>query len=187
MALKADFIGNLHVIKIKSGQNIINVQEDLYSAAKDEWLNEVNNLQKYRFPFIVVGGDDIGGGQKAPSYYFLQHPWVIETSGDGVLHSFALNLYAQDETGDPRTPFSVLKEDSLQNETSNIPGTDLLSLIKNNIDTLIQLTPSKNEREQWRDSLGIDGTKRDAVNGQVQVIRDQSEISALNAVEKLNK
>ena len=180
MALKAEFTGSTHIIKIKSGQNIIDVQKDLYSAAKDEWLNEVDNLHNYRFPFIVIGGNDIGAGQKAPTYYFLQSPWIIETNGDGTLHSFGLNLYGQDNNGNPRDPFNVLAGDSLNNETSSIPGSDLLEIINNNTTDILNLIQNNNsgqtdwnttEKDQIRDALGIDGNKIEAIDGQLQDLK----------------
>ena len=43
------------------------------------------------------------------------------------------------------------------------------------------------EKEQMRSALGVDGTKTTATGGQLQVIKDQSEISALNAVDELDE
>ena len=122
MAVKVTVNTANKVIKVKTSITDIDVQVDLYSDLKEDWLSDAN-LRKLQFPFIVVGGNAIGGGQVAPTYYFLRYPWVVETSGDGVNHSFALNLYALAENGvDTRYPFVLAYGDGVTNNTSNIPG-----------------------------------------------------------------
>ena len=140
MAEKVVFTGSTYTIKAKPEFNSFDVREDLYSWAKLEWNLEVDNLHKYPFPFIVIGGNDIGGGQTAPSYFFLRSPWVFETNGVGELHNVATNLYAVESDGvTTRSPFNVLAGDSTQNSVSDIPGSDLLRIILENIDMIKSL------------------------------------------------
>ena len=56
----------------------INAQSDIYSAAKADWISD-NTLNKFRFPFSTIGGDDLGGGVFAGAYYFLDNisGWTI--------------------------------------------------------------------------------------------------------------
>jgi hypothetical protein len=49
----------------------IDVQIDLYSDAKEEWLSNPA-ANRLRFPFETVGGEDIGGGLFVGSYFFLR-------------------------------------------------------------------------------------------------------------------
>lgn len=122
MGVKVVYDGSTYTIKVKSGVTDIDAKVDLYSDAKEDWVNQVDNLHHFPFPFVVIGGNSIGGGQFAPSYYFLQYPWVIETNGDGVLHTFGLNLYGSAEDGSSRDPFNVIAGDSLTNRVSDIPS-----------------------------------------------------------------
>lgn len=54
-----------------AGVSVIDVRRDLYSAAKYHWLND-STANKFQFPFLTIGGNDLGGGLSAGSYYFLR-------------------------------------------------------------------------------------------------------------------
>lgn len=129
MAEKVTFDGDSFTIKVREGFTDLNVRNDLYSGAKEDWSNQVDDLHKFNFPFLIVGGDDIGGGQLSPSYFFLQAPWIIETTGEGVEHRIGTNLYGRDEQGNSRDPFRTLDGDTVSNRNSDIPSADLVPLI----------------------------------------------------------
>lgn len=137
MALKVDYIGSTYTIKVKTGVTSLDVRSDLYSPAKDEWQQGLSNVLQYSFPWLVI--NDIGGGQNAPSYFFLKSPWTLETSGDGNNHEISINLYAIDENGNPRDPFRVLSGDAVTSKTSDIPGSDLIAIINDNVDSILTI------------------------------------------------
>ena len=57
----------------------LDVQVDLYSDAKEDWLTNLS-LNKFKFPFTAIGGNDLGGGVYAGAYYFLDNTsgWSIQ-------------------------------------------------------------------------------------------------------------
>ncbi len=77
---------------------------DLYSDAKEDWLTD-DNLNKYRFPFTTIGGQDRGNGVFAGAYYFLDNAsgWRIRPYEDN--HGLAVegNLFG----ADPNLPLFV--------------------------------------------------------------------------------
>ena len=112
------------IIKVNSGVTELDVKVDLYSDLKEDWLAS-SSLSNFKFPFLLSGGESIGAGQKAPTFYFLRYPWVVESNGDGGSLTIALNLYGFNETQtDTRNPIIVLAGDSVTNNVSNIPGLD---------------------------------------------------------------
>ncbi len=50
----------------------VDVQKDLYSAAKNDWLSDPV-LNRFTFPWRTVGGDDVGGGKAVGAYFFLRN------------------------------------------------------------------------------------------------------------------
>jgi hypothetical protein len=60
------------------GYSTLDVQADLYSDAKEDWLSNTF-FRNFTLPFRVIGGDDLGGGVKAGAYYFLRNDlgWKI--------------------------------------------------------------------------------------------------------------
>lgn len=127
MASKVTINTATKIIKMNSGVTSVNVRIDLYSDIKEDWLANAN-LSRLQFPFIVSGGDSIGGGQVSPSYFFLRFPWTLETSGTGDNVVIETNLYAFDEAQlDTRDPFNILSGDNISNKNSDIPGISDLS------------------------------------------------------------
>lgn len=57
----------------------IDVQAEIYSEAKRQWLVDTT-LNKFTFPFDTIGGESLGGTTKAGSYYFLRNDlgWYIK-------------------------------------------------------------------------------------------------------------
>jgi hypothetical protein len=73
---------------------IVDVQADLYSDAKEDWLTDLN-LNKYLFPFTTIGGEDLGGGVFAGAYYFLNNDagWKIRPFDADQSLAVVGNLY----------------------------------------------------------------------------------------------
>lgn len=80
-----------------SGTVEVDVQRDLYSEAKRQWITD-SNLAKYVFPFRTIGGDPIGGGKKAGAYFFLRNDrgWRIVPYAANHEVVFSGNLYRED-------------------------------------------------------------------------------------------
>jgi hypothetical protein len=75
----------------------VDAKADLYSDAKEDWLNDLN-LNKYRFPFTTIGGNDLGGGIFAGAYYFLDNSagWRIKPYEADHYLTIVGNLYGLD-------------------------------------------------------------------------------------------
>ena len=50
----------------------VDTKRDLYSDAKEDWIADPA-LNKFRFPFSTIGGNDLGGGVQAGAYFFLNN------------------------------------------------------------------------------------------------------------------
>ncbi len=81
--------------------------------------------------------------------------------------------------------FDVQSGILVQNQVQVIPTNSAGLIVSPSLGGALDWTDA--EKRQIRDSLGIDGDKTEASGGQVQIIKDQSEISAINAVDKLNE
>lgn len=79
------------------GFGSVDVQVDLYSDAKEDWLANPS-FRKFTFPFRVIGGDDLGGGVKAGAYYFLRNDlgWRIRPYEADHELTITGNLYPND-------------------------------------------------------------------------------------------
>lgn len=77
MAAKATFdLDNLLIVLDQVAPDVndkveISVQVDLYSDAKETWLDEPL-YPGFEFPFTTIGGQDLGGAREAGDYYFLR-------------------------------------------------------------------------------------------------------------------
>lgn len=103
MGSKANFDPLTKVITITeapdgNGRVSIDVQKDLYSAAKEDWQSDLA-LNRLRFCFRdSFGGQDIGDNKQAGAYYFLDNlsGWRVkpyEASHELILNG---NLFGVD-------------------------------------------------------------------------------------------
>lgn len=84
MVQKVDFYGDDRLIVVRNGYTTLDVREDVYSDWK-VWATTGDN-GKYAQAFLSIGGDPIGGGLYAGSYYFLLNGWRIRPyEGDHTL------------------------------------------------------------------------------------------------------
>lgn len=102
MAEKVTFDGSQKLILVDKatpdafGRISLNVQVDLYSDGKEDWLANAN-LNKYYFPIEPIGGQDVSTG-KLGTTYVLQYDWRIQPyEGDHELQIVG-NLYT--DTGE---------------------------------------------------------------------------------------
>jgi len=106
---------------------------DLYSDAKEDWQSD-SILKKFTFPFRVIGGDDLGGGLTAGSYFFLRNDlgWRIKPYEDDHELTVDGNLYANDPNTVIFRPttgaYTVSVRLSTSSLTQQTAGTDPSSL-----------------------------------------------------------
>lgn len=93
MTVKVDFYGDDLLIVVKPGFTTLDVKDDIYSDWKEWQL--VGDNAKYARAFIAIGGDPIGGGLYAGSYYFLTNGWKIRP--DEADHNLTLvgNIFGE--------------------------------------------------------------------------------------------
>lgn len=75
----------------------IDVQEDLYSQGKIDWVAD-SNLRKLLFPIRAVGGDDLPGSKKLGDTYFLAADWKIAPFENSHRLRVNGNFYSEDGT-----------------------------------------------------------------------------------------
>lgn len=75
---KVAFDGINKLVLIDPGQTNIDVKTDLYSSWK-EWAR-LRDHAKFLPAFRTIGGDELGGGQKAGDLYFTNNGWRILVS-----------------------------------------------------------------------------------------------------------
>ena len=71
------------------------VQSDLYSDAKRQWLASAS-LNRYYFPWLAIGGQPLPGGNVAPRIFFLLAPWKIRPYEADHDVTFNKNLFSED-------------------------------------------------------------------------------------------
>lgn len=78
MAAKITYDTDNRVILCNTGVITLDVREDLYSDAKEDWLVS-GSLNKFRFPISPVGGDPIDEteGTYITSYFYLVNGWRV--------------------------------------------------------------------------------------------------------------
>jgi len=76
MASKVTFDTANKLIICKSGVTELDVKADLFSDAKEDWQTDLA-LNKFRFLFRAIGGDDTSPGEIAPLYAYLLGGWRI--------------------------------------------------------------------------------------------------------------
>lgn len=86
-----------------AGVSSLEMLVDLYSDAKEDWRVD-SDLIKHTFPFRIIGGENIGGGDVAPPFLFLQNQasaaagWRIRPFDSGHDLTITGNLVAEDPT-----------------------------------------------------------------------------------------
>lgn len=76
MAEKITFDTDNKLIICKTGVSELDIKTDLYSDAKEDWRSDTM-LNKFRFPFRVIGGDDTVPPEVAPLFAYLRHGWRL--------------------------------------------------------------------------------------------------------------
>lgn len=81
------------------GRLSLDVQVDLYSDAKEDWLAN-GYLSRFTFPWLSIGGQPTGGGDVAGQLYFLRNDlgWRIRPHGSDHEMSLKGNIYPNDAT-----------------------------------------------------------------------------------------
>jgi hypothetical protein len=77
MAEKVTFDTARHVIKFKPGVISVDFQKDIYSAGKQDWIDEPD-LHKFIFPIVSIGGNIVTGGKRIEPTFFLRNGWQME-------------------------------------------------------------------------------------------------------------
>lgn len=97
MAAKVSFDVNAKRIIINNGVTQLDTQIDLYSDSKEDWKSDTE-LNKFTFPFRVVGGDPLGGGVNAGAYFFLRNDLGWRIRPQEADHELTIdgNLFAED-------------------------------------------------------------------------------------------
>jgi len=109
---KVMFDGINRQISVNSNESIIDVKIDIYSSWKN-WLTLSDNA-KFEPAIRTIGGDNIGGGDKAGDIYFMMNGWKIL-----VNHSVDFNgVIFSDDFPSPFT--SPLGTNIVTNKVSNL-------------------------------------------------------------------
>ena len=108
MAVKVTFDTANRLIIVNFGITTLDIRVDLYSDAKEDWESgaldiSAVRLNKFIFPFRVIGGDDTAPGEIAPLYAYLVGGWRIRPhEADHVLNLVnGAILVDEDTTFDP--------------------------------------------------------------------------------------
>lgn len=102
MAQRLAFDWANKIMALYSGENEISVEIDLYSDAKEDWQTS-GELNKFKFPFRVIGGDSTVGTQTVEPYFFLQEGWKIRPSEEDQILTVTGNLFVEGG-GNPFVP-----------------------------------------------------------------------------------
>jgi len=75
----------------------LDVQADLYSDLKEDWIADLN-LSKYLFPMTAVGGNPLPGSKALGSTFFLDPTWKIRPYEGNHTFRVSGNLFSDDGT-----------------------------------------------------------------------------------------
>lgn len=84
------------------GVTAFDVRVDLYSDAKEHWIDD-DQANRHEFPMVAFGGNDIdvGAGTRIPTYAFLRNGWRVRPQE--ATHTLAVGggILLVDGGGDP--------------------------------------------------------------------------------------
>jgi hypothetical protein len=128
MGVKADYDPVTKLVELTetplTGEASVDVQIDLYSDAKEDWLAD-EYLSRFTFPWVSIGGQPTGGGKLAGQLFFLRNDlgWRIKPFEADHQLLMEGNLFGTDPNTDVYTPttgeYSVL----ILNTRSNLATT----------------------------------------------------------------
>jgi len=153
-----------------NGDVNIDVQVDLYSDGKEDWVAS-EGLRRVVFPIATTGGNPLPGAKSLGSVYFLRPDWKIQPYDADHRLIVSGDFYATDGSD----PFL------------SVPGRTVR--IVQEVSALTTVVEGDGasagdwqdaEKAQMRDALGIDGTKTTAVGGQLQGLPDAIADAVLN-------
>lgn len=179
MASKVTFDSAQKLIICKAGTRLLDVQTDLYSAAKGEWLSDPV-LNRFRFPISAIGGQPLPGGQTAGRTFFLNFGWKIRP--DEADHELIIrgNLYTSDGSaaiiptlGNYTVLVSLERSSLPQGIGSGLTGEQVTMLLEMyrilGLDPTIPLVVSDTQRRFGDVSQTI---SEDGQTGEVTITRD---------------
>ena len=76
MASKVTFDTVNKLLICKAGVTELDAKTDIYSDSKEDWQTN-SDLNKLRFIFRAIGGDETSPGETAPLYAFIKYGWRI--------------------------------------------------------------------------------------------------------------
>lgn len=154
-----------------NNQSTLSTTIDLYSDAKEDWKTD-NILNKFTFPFRVIGGDNLGGGLTAGSYFFLRNDlgWRIKPYEADHELSIDGNLYANDPTAPlfktTTGGFTVavrLNTSSLTQQTAGTDPSSLASAVRTELTPELSLIDDSISSRSSQTSVDAVQTTSDAI------------------------
>lgn len=135
MGVKATFNPISKIIKLTEAPVLIDgeyqvsldVQVDLYSDMKEDWLNDIN-LRKYHPPIRAVGGDPLPGSKTLGDTYFLRSDWKIEPYDADQRLTVNGNFYSEDGTSPFIKPSGGVYSVLLERVVSNLVDSTIAQL-----------------------------------------------------------
>ena len=113
------FDGDNKVITLASGVSSVDAS-DIYSRWKD-WAATADNA-KFEPAFRVIGGDPLGGGQFAGSYFFLRNDygWTIKPPEEDIVITVNGNLFPENPAAAFLVPTTGSFNTSIRLQTSSL-------------------------------------------------------------------
>lgn len=130
-----DFDGPNLTITLEAGVTTVDAGE-IYSRWKD-WVVQSDNA-KFLEAFRVIGGDPLGGGLSAGSYFFLQNQygWRIKPPEEDIVITITGNIFAENPASPIFNATTSNFNTSIRLQTSSL--TQVVSVAESN--DLTQLT-----------------------------------------------
>ena len=128
---------------------VLDVQTDLYSDAKLQWLNDLT-LNRFSFPWLAIGGQPLPGGAVAPRIYFLAAGWKIVPYEAPHQLDISENLFSED--GEP------LFELATGTDQIAITVTNTLASGDDRIGEILSILQDTSLDQRMRDALALNLT-----------------------------